>query len=183
MAGGNPQIIRPKGDRYPGSGRKKGTPNRISVELRTLVTELVNDVDYQHKLRADFRARRVHPAIEALIWNHSLGKPKETVQLTGDLSVNARLAEERAEFQALDLADLEELAAESQRLVDRAVALARARRGLPAPLDVVVEVEPADPASESLAKEAGSDNQYYVNFPQPVDNADVSTPSEGGDAK
>ena len=63
-------ITRPKGDRFPGSGRKKGTPNRISVELKTLGRELTTDIAYQHKLREDFRRRRVHPTIEALIWHH-----------------------------------------------------------------------------------------------------------------
>lgn len=176
-------VTRPKGQRYPGSGRKKGTPNRISVELKTLVTELVNDRDYQHKLRQDFRARRVHPTIEALIWNHTLGKPKETLELTGGLAIDARIAEERADFGALDIADMELLAAETQRLVDRAQALARVRRGLPAPQDVVVEVEPAQLPSESLVKTAESDKGYYVNFPEPLDNTQVSTCSGQGGAK
>lgn len=171
------------GERIPGSGRVKGTPNRVSVELKVLVNELVNSPKYQAKLRLDFERRRVHPMIEALIWNHSLGKPKETVQLTADVQVSARIEEERQLFAALDVADMEALAADSQRLVDRAKALSRARRGLPAPQDVVVEVEPASEPSNSLGKTAESDKRYYVNFPQPVESTQDSTGLAGGDAK
>ncbi len=38
----------PKGFRQPGSGRPKRQPNRITVEARTLVSELINNVNYQH---------------------------------------------------------------------------------------------------------------------------------------
>ena len=61
-----PPPIWPKGTRPPNSGRKKGVPNKISAEARTLASQLVNDVIYQTKLRDDFRRRRVHPTIEAL---------------------------------------------------------------------------------------------------------------------
>lgn len=60
-----PPPVWPKGTRPPNSGRKKGTPNRSSVEVKALVSQLVNDVAYQHQLRDDFRRRKVAPAIEA----------------------------------------------------------------------------------------------------------------------
>ena len=37
---------------------RKGTPNRRTVEMRELMAALLNDVDYQHRLREDFRHRR-----------------------------------------------------------------------------------------------------------------------------
>jgi hypothetical protein len=120
----------PKGTRHPGAGRRKGTPNRITVEVRQLVSELVNNVNYQHRLRADFERRKVHPTIEALIWSYHLGKPTQPVAVSGGLAldVSGRLEEERRIFAQLDVADLEVLAAESQRLVDRALELTRAAK-------------------------------------------------------
>ena len=172
-------VIRPKGERYPGSGRKKGQPNKITVEVRTLVSELVNDPNYQHKLRADFRRRKVHPTIEGLIWNYHLGKPTQPVAMSGSmaLDVTGRLEEEKRIFAQLDVRDLEVLAAESQALVDRALALTRASRAPVidvTPQPVVVEVKAPDVEAETLGKEAGSDKESYVN-PNP-DSADSDNP-------
>jgi hypothetical protein len=122
-----PPPVWPKGTRPPDSGRKKGTPNRISVEVKALVAQLMNDVAYQHQLRDDFRRRKVHPTVEALIWSYHLGRPTQPIDITASVDVNARLEEERRIFATLDLADLEQLAAKSQGLVDRALALSRAR--------------------------------------------------------
>ena len=122
-----PPPIWPKGTRPPNSGRKPGTPNRISVEVKQLVSQLVNDVAYQHQLRRDFRRRKVHPTIEALIWSYHLGRPTQPIAVTASVHVDARLDEERRVFAMLDVSDLEQLAAESQALVDRALALGRAR--------------------------------------------------------
>jgi hypothetical protein len=102
-------------------------PNRVSVELKQLVARLVNDVAYQHKLRDDFRRRKVPPAVEVLIWNYHLGKPPQTIEMNATVDMSARIEEERRIFAALDLTDLEQLASESQRLVDRALQLSRAR--------------------------------------------------------
>ena len=73
---------------------------------------LVTSPTYQARLRRDFDLRRVHPTIESLIWQYHIGKPTQTV-LMASMDVNGRLAEERAAFAALDLHDLEQLAAES----------------------------------------------------------------------
>lgn len=155
-----------KGTRIPGSGRKRGTPNRITVEARTLAAQLVNDPDYQEKLRADFRRRRVHPTIESLMWQFHIGKPAQPIAIAGALAldVGGRLEEERRIFAQLDVAELEQLAAESQALVDRAAALAKARTAAalgpvsePTPQDVVIEAEAEDRPSESLGKSPGSD--------------------------
>jgi len=149
----------PKGTRLPGAGRKKGTPNKISVEVRRLVSDLMTDADYQRRLRADFRQRRVHPTIEALIWTYHLGKPKQQIELSGSVDVTARMEAERAAFASLDLADLEQLAAESQALVDRAMALSKIRQ---TPQDVVVAGYLPEVSGESLGNRAGSDNPDYV---------------------
>ena len=120
-----------KGTRHPGAGRVRGQPNKISVEARVLASQLVNDTAYQFRLRQDFRRRRVHPTIESLIWAYHLGKPVAPIAVSGALAldVNARLEEERRVFASLDLADLEQLAAESQAMVDRAYQLAKVATG------------------------------------------------------
>jgi hypothetical protein len=86
----------PKGaPRTPGSGRKKGTPNSKTVEMRALLAALCNDVDYQPKLREDFIKRRVHPSTEALAWAHVFGKPKEQIEMSRE-GVDRREARGRA---------------------------------------------------------------------------------------
>ena len=63
--------------------------------MRELTTSLCHDVDYQYRLRADFRRRRVHPAVETLVWSHVIGKPTERVQLSADVTMNQKLDQER----------------------------------------------------------------------------------------
>ena len=156
----------PKGFRQPGSGRKKGTPNKISVELRTLVSQLLTDTDYQFRLRRDFRRRKVHPTIESLIWAYHLGKPSQPIAMTGSmtLDVNAKLEEERRVFAMLDIGDLEQLAADSQALVNRAFKLANiANPDGQVPQDVVVGTLPDKDPSETLGISPESDKQPYVD--------------------
>src|SRR5215203_4872971 len=95
-----PPPAPPKGTRHPGAGRKPGTPNRITVEARTLVSELVGNPNYQRKLRIDFERRKVHPTIESLIWTYHLGKPTQPIAMSGGLAldVTALLAEAREVF-------------------------------------------------------------------------------------
>jgi len=144
-----------------------------------LASQLVNDVAYQTKLRIDFRRRRVHPTIEGLIWNYHLGKPTQPVAMSGSmaLDVTGRLEEEKRIFAQLDVADLEVLAAESQRLVDRALALTRASRAPVidvTPQPVVIDAGSPDVEAETLAKQSGSDNEDYVN--QIPNSADPDKP-------
>jgi anti-sigma factor ChrR (cupin superfamily) len=99
--------------------------------MRALMTGLVHDVDYQCRLRQDFRKRRIHPTIEALVWAHTVGKPTERVQLSADVTMSQKLQKERELFSKLSVQQLEELAAESQALVDKAMALVRANAQTP----------------------------------------------------
>jgi hypothetical protein len=117
----------------PGSGRRRGSLNRRTVELRALMTALAGDVDYQYRLRQDFRRRRVHPSIEALVWAHTIGKPPERVQLSADLTMNQKLAEECAVFARLDVSQMEELVAASQALIDRMMEMANANGAMREP--------------------------------------------------
>ena len=123
-----PPPPHPKGaPRTPGSGRKKGTPNRKTVEMRALMAALLDDVDYQYRLREDFSERRVHPSARRR-WcgPTSIGKPKEKIEMSADVTMNERLAAERELLRQLNLPELEALAAESQALMDKALAMAQA---------------------------------------------------------
>jgi hypothetical protein len=115
----------PKGaPRTPGSGRRKGTANRTTVELRMLMGAMAGDIDYQRKLRSDFRKRRLHPATELRVWEYAIGRPTEKIELSANVTTNQRLAAERDMLRQLDLKQLEALAAESQAMIDRALAAA-----------------------------------------------------------
>jgi hypothetical protein len=152
-------------------GRRPGTPNRTSVEARQLCSELVTDVDYQQRLRRDFRNRRLHPTIESLVWAYHAGKPVQPVLMHGTLDTTSRLVEERNAFAQLDVADLEQLAAESQALVNRALTLARLAGN-------VTEDGPPTPAmqeTESPTTLGESDNGSSVNLHS--ESADDDNPS------
>jgi hypothetical protein len=160
-----------KGERVPGSGRKPGTPNKISVEVRTLIHQLVNDPAYQLKLRQDFRRRRVHPTIEALIWNYYIGKPKGEIELTGSFAIIQRQQAERERLRSLSVEQLEALAEASQALLDAALD----GRALPQPpLDIVVSAKREEEPSETLEKRAGSDNQHSDNYVPNLNSSDGS---------
>jgi hypothetical protein len=93
---------------------------------------LSGDVYYQEKLRHDFTRRRVHPSVEVRVWEYALGKPTNHVELTANVTTNERLAAEREQLRHLDVRDLEKLVAESEALIERALAAARSRSGQPA---------------------------------------------------
>ena len=121
-----PPPPRPRGSPKIG-GRRKGTPNRRTVEARLLCSNLVHDVGYQARLRKDFLRRRLHPSIESMVWAYHLGRPKTEVEMTGNFTMNQRLEAERQLIRStLDRAELELLAEQSQRLLDDALARARA---------------------------------------------------------
>jgi hypothetical protein len=159
--------IWPKGTRPPNSGRVRGTPNKVSAEARALVSQLVNNPTYQRRLRRDFELRKVHPTIESLVWQFHLGRPRQDITLDATVNVSARYDEERRAFLQLDVADIEQLANESQRLVDRAIELAKTRSRAATPPPAVIE---SGPKSES-PKASGAAAGCQRPLPGPVDRA------------
>jgi hypothetical protein len=69
-------------------GRRKGSKNKVTVQIREAATKLVSDPVYWRKLKADIRKRKVHPQMEALIWSYAFGKPIDRVEIgrVGDFS-------------------------------------------------------------------------------------------------
>jgi hypothetical protein len=119
----------PKGaPKTPGSGRRKGTPNKKTIALRELMAALSGDVNYQEKLLKDFRTRRVHPSVEVRVWEYALGKPMDRVAVSANVTMDRQLDAEAERLKWLDLAELEALAAETQALMDRAFARSEAKR-------------------------------------------------------
>jgi hypothetical protein len=111
----------------PGSGRRPGSLNRKTVELRALLGALAGDVSYQHRLREDFRKRRVHPSIEALVWAYSVGKPVGRIDMSATMSTDKKLAAERQVFERLTVDEQRDLAQESETLRKKAHAMAARR--------------------------------------------------------
>ncbi len=145
-----PPPPHPRGTpRTPGSGRRRGSLNRRTIELRALLGSLCHDITYQDRLRRDFRLRRVHPAIESLAWGHVIGKPAERVQLSADVSMNQTLAEERELFGRLSVEQLEELAADSAALIAKARLMARSQQGSPVGTPLL-----AAPPEDSVSSDA-----------------------------
>src|SRR3954462_2488947 len=148
-------MRKPPPPRPPGSakigGRRKGTPNRRTIEARLLCSNLVQDIDYQTRLRRDFIRRRVHPSIESMVWAYHLGKPKEQVEMTGKFTMNQRLEAERQLIRStLDPSELELLAEQSQRLLDDALARARAQQLTGTIIDAVA----APPTAPAISVDA-----------------------------
>lgn len=113
---------------------------------------MIHSAEYQYRLKRDFTRRHLHPSIEALVWAYHLGKPKESLELSGSLDVTQKLVAERDLIRStLDISELEALAAESQAAMDRAIAMAQARRQIVAgPQDIVVEANVESEPAKTL---------------------------------
>jgi hypothetical protein len=78
---------RPKGTPKTG-GRKRGTPNKITTEVREAAAEIVDSPAYRRNLIARAESGTLAPALECLLWYFAKGKPKEVVEhhAVGDIA-------------------------------------------------------------------------------------------------
>jgi hypothetical protein len=111
--------------RAPDAGLRpeEGHSEHKTAEMRGLMAALLNDVDYQYRLREDFRKRRVLPSTEAIVWAHVVGKPTEKIEMSANVTMEKKFADEREVCSRLSVEHLEELAVQSQALVDKATAM------------------------------------------------------------
>src|SRR5829696_4138630 len=134
-----PRRPPPEGNRFkpgqtkpPNSGRRAGGPNKVSVEARDLCYRLVHDARYHGELRRRMCGGRIHPTIEALIWAYAIGKPVEHVQVDAKLVATQKIDAEPERLRCLDVLTLERLLAESDAMIERALAEAEGKRqGVP----------------------------------------------------
>jgi hypothetical protein len=63
-------------------------PNKATKDVKAICNALVDDPVYRAKLQADLRRRKLHPGIESMLWHYAKGKPKDTVQLEGEMGID-----------------------------------------------------------------------------------------------
>jgi hypothetical protein len=67
-----------------GKGRPKGSQNKSTGEVRDLARALVNDPEYRRNLDVRLKRGKLAPMVESMLWHYAYGKPKETVEHTGE---------------------------------------------------------------------------------------------------
>lgn len=67
-------------------GRKAGTPNKATVEIKELAQSLLEDPAYRKALTRRLRAGRAQ-RIEELLYHYAYGKPLQTVEVSGELTI------------------------------------------------------------------------------------------------
>jgi hypothetical protein len=148
----------PKGvPRTPDPAGRRACQTGQAVEPRELMAALVDDLEYQSRLREDFRKRRVYPSTEGLVWAYVVGKPVNKVEMSASVSMGEKLAAERELLRQLTLPELESLAAESQALMDRALAMARPQGVVPAGAPLSHAAADEDSIGEPAEKSTGTD--------------------------
>jgi len=73
----------------PGPGRPRGVPNKATTEVRTWAQEVLGDPKVRAKTLSLARSGRLAPAIHVSLLHYAYGKPAETVELQGGLSVGS----------------------------------------------------------------------------------------------
>lgn len=67
-------------------GRKPGTPNKATVEIKDFARSLLEDPIYQAKLKQRLRDGDA-PQIEVLLHHYAYGKPGDNLKVSGSLSL------------------------------------------------------------------------------------------------
>ena len=88
----------PKGTRY--GGRGKGTPNKVTREVRALAQDLVGDSLYQGRLRQRLVEGELPAALESMLWAYAWGKPRDKVEGSGGREFIVRWLREDEELDA-----------------------------------------------------------------------------------
>jgi hypothetical protein len=68
-------------------GRKKGTPNKASVEVRQLLSTALHDPVYQQRFVNRLRSGKLSPRLEEMAWAYVLGKPAQAVDVKGKITL------------------------------------------------------------------------------------------------
>lgn len=65
------------------TGRKKGTRNKVTIEVRAAAAAIVDDPEYRKNLAVRAKAGTLAPQIECLLWHYAKGKPVERFEHSG----------------------------------------------------------------------------------------------------
>lgn len=87
---GSRKAFRPKGTPKTG-GRTKGTPNKVSTEVKTFCGRLIDDPDYQAGFAQRFKAGTLPAPLEAMVWHYRYGKPTEYIEHSGEVRMPAKV--------------------------------------------------------------------------------------------
>lgn len=71
------------GLRRGGPGRPKGIPNKANREIRDIARRLLEDPGYLKALKARLLSGKA-PTLEPLLYHYAYGKPKESVEVSGE---------------------------------------------------------------------------------------------------
>ena len=81
--------MRPRGKPFtgtPGPGRPKGSVNKSTKDIQAFARECLESPEYRDSLKRRLQ-RGDAPHMETLLHHYGYGKPKETVQVDGGLSL------------------------------------------------------------------------------------------------
>jgi hypothetical protein len=120
MTGLREDPRRPKGIGKTG-GRKKGTPNKTTVELREFFSSVLRDPAYWARLLARAKLGTLPPPVEIALWHYEMGKPKDTIDQRLDLRVQHTLESAAKLARSLSteqLMELEALFARQEAILD-----------------------------------------------------------------
>ncbi len=70
-----------------GPGRPKGSVNKAPAEVRAAARAIIDDPVYREALRNRIMSGSA-PAMETLLWHYGYGKPKETIELSGEVEIS-----------------------------------------------------------------------------------------------
>jgi hypothetical protein len=83
------------------AGRPKGVPNKTTQEVKAAARAIVDDPAYRESL-----IKRLHaglaPHMEPLLWHYAYGKPKETIEVEGTVTVE-KIVREVIKPQVIDI--------------------------------------------------------------------------------
>jgi len=78
----------------PGPGRPKGLPNKATLAVKEAARQLVEQPEYRQALSRRLLSGRLAPAMETTLWHYAYGKPRETHEHVGDVSLLTRVVHE-----------------------------------------------------------------------------------------
>jgi hypothetical protein len=70
--------------KFPGSGRKKGTPNTRTREIQEVAANIVGHPEVHERWLREAIAGTLAPTIEQTLLWYAFGKPKDRIEHSGD---------------------------------------------------------------------------------------------------